>query len=243
MQPPALDLLAIAAHPDDAELTVGGTLALAVRQGYRVGILDLTAGELGTRGTPELRREEALQAAKVLGVPWRETLGLPDAGIANSDESRRRLVAVLRATRPTIVLAPAPPPFGRHPDHRIAAELIRDAAFLSGLRNFDAGEEPHRPRKIVHSIAYREDGVKPTFVVDVSEVFDLKMMAVRCYESQFDGATQSGEVYPTGEPLLDVIGHQAAHYGSLIRVRYGEPFYTSETMRVDDVVALSVSTF
>jgi len=243
MPPSNLDLLAIAAHPDDAELTCGGTLAAAARQGYRVGILDLTAGEMGTLGTPELRRTEALQAAKVLGVSWREVLGLPDAGIVNSEDARRRVATILRQLRPTIVIAPAPPPFGRHPDHRVAAELIRDASFLAGLRKYVSGSEPHRPRKILHTIAYREDNLKPTFVVDVSAVFELKVTAIQCYASQFEGATQAGEVYPTGEPLLDVVRHQAAHYGSLIRTKYGEPFCTTETMRIDDVVALTVSTF
>ncbi|MEP7345805.1 MAG: bacillithiol biosynthesis deacetylase BshB1 [Gemmatimonadaceae bacterium] len=242
---PEVDLLAIAAHPDDAELTCGGTLVIAARQGYRVGILDLTAGEMGTKGTPEVRRAEALRAAGILGVTWREVLGLPDAGIANTDESRRRVASILRQLRPTIVIAPAPPPYGRHPDHRAAAELIRDAAFLAGLRKHlpDSEAPPHRPRKILHTIAYREDYLKPTFVVDISEVFETKMTAIQSYASQFEGATQAGEVYPTGEPLLEVVRHQAAHYGSLIRARYGEPFYTTETMRVDDVVALAVSTF
>ena len=240
---PDLDLLAIAAHPDDAELTCGGTLAAAVRQGYRVGILDLTAGEMGSRGTPEIRRTEALHAADILGVTWRQVLGLPDAGIANTDLARQRVAGILRQLRPTIVIAPAPAPFGRHPDHRAAAELIRDAAFLAGLRRYVSDSEPHRPRKILHAIAYREDYVKPTFVVDISDVFDTKVTAIQSYVSQFEGSTQGGEVYPTGEPLLEFIRHQAAHYGSLIRTRYGEPFYTTETMRVDDVVALPVSTF
>ncbi len=240
---PDLDLLAIAAHPDDAELTCGGTLALAARQGYRVGILDLTAGEMGSRGTPEGRRTEALHAAGILGVTWREVLGLPDAAIANTEHVRQQVAAILRELRPTIVIAPAPPPFGRHPDHRAAAEVIRDAAFLAGLRKYLSDSEPHRPRKILHTIAYREDYLKPTFVVDISDVFETKLTAIQSHTSQFEGATQAGEVYPTGAPLMDVVRMQAAHYGSLIRTRYGEPFYTTETMRVDDVVALPVSTF
>jgi bacillithiol biosynthesis deacetylase BshB1 len=240
---PELDLLAIAAHPDDAELSCGGTLALAARQGYRVGILDLTAGELGTKGTPEVRRTESLRAAGILGVTWREVLGLPDARIVNSDAARQQVAGILRQLRPPIVIAPAPPPFGRHPDHRAAAELIRDAAFLAGLRKYVSDSEPHRPRKILHTIAYREDNEKPTFVVDITDVFETKVTAIASYASQFEGAIQAGEIYPTGEPLLDVVRHQAAHYGSLIRTRYGEPFYTTETMRVDDVVALAVSTF
>lgn len=240
---PPVDVLAIAAHPDDAELTCGGTLAATAKRGARVGILDLTAGELGSRGSAAIRADESARASEVLGVAWRQTLGLPDAGIRNDDHARAALVEVLRAVRPTIVIAPAPAPYGRHPDHRVAAELIRDAAFLAGLRNYARGGEPHRPRKVLHTITYREDHLKPTFVVDISDVFDLKVAAIACYRSQFDGATQAGEIYPTGEPLIDVVRHHAAHYGSLIRARFGEPFYTTETMRVEDVLALSVSTF
>jgi LmbE family N-acetylglucosaminyl deacetylase len=150
---------------------------------------------------------------------------------------------VLRRLRPQVVIAPAPAPFGRHPDHRVAAELIRDAVFLAGLRKLDAEGDPFRPRKVVHAIAYREDNLKPTFVVDISETFEDKLAAIRCYGSQFDDAIQAGEVYPNGEPLYDMVRHQAAHYGSLIRCRYGEPYYTTETMRVDDITALEVSTF
>ena len=239
----ALDLLAIVAHPDDAELTCGGTLIKAARMGRRTGVLDLTAGEMGSRGSAELRASEAAEAKAILGVSVRETLGLPDSGITNTPETRRLVAGVLRRLRPRIVIAPAPAPFGRHPDHRVAAELIRDAVFVSGLRKLDDALPPFRPHKVVHSITYREDHLKPTFVVDISDTFEDKLAAIRCYRSQFDDALQAGEVYPNGEPLYDVVRHQAAHYGTLIRVRYGEPFYTTETMRVDDITALEVSTF
>ena len=236
-----VDVLAIFAHRDDAELACGGTLAKLARAGRRTGILDLTQGEMGTRGSAATREDEAAKAAKVLGVAVRENLALPDAGVANTAETRRALGAVIRRLRPQVVIAPAQD--GRHPDHRVAAELVRDACFLSGLAKFDAGHIAHRPRKILHSITYREDHLKPTFVVDISAEFETKLEAVRCYASQFDGATGAGEVYPNGEPLYEIVRHQAAHYGSLIRCRYGEPFYTTETMRVDDVMALEVSTF
>jgi len=240
---PDLDLLAIAPHPDDAELICGGTLARAVRAGRQVGILDLTKGEMGSRGTSEVRAEEAVEAAAVLGITERESLGIPDAAIANTQQTRRRLVAALRRLRPRVVIAPAPAPFGRHPDHREAAELIRDAVFLSGLARFDTSTPPFRPHKVVHAITFREDFVRPTFVVDITDTFEAKLEAIRCFASQFAGATQAGEVYPNGEPLLDMIRHHCAHYGSLIRVQYGEPFFTTETMRVDDVTTLEVSTF
>jgi bacillithiol biosynthesis deacetylase BshB1 len=237
-----LDLLAIAPHRDDAELTCGGTLIKAIDAGHRVGIVDLTEGEMGTRGSASQRAVEAEAAARLMGLMVRENLRLPDAAIANDDDSRVRLVRVLRRLRPRVVIAPAPR--GRHPDHRRAAELVRDACFLSGLAKYAPGEYPaHRPFKVIHTLTYREDHEKPTFVVDISAQFDRKLAAIACYHSQFAGVIQAGEAYPTGEPLADLITHQAAHYGSLIRVRYGEPFYTDETMAVDDLTTLAVATF
>ncbi|HEY0776959.1 MAG TPA: bacillithiol biosynthesis deacetylase BshB1 [Gemmatirosa sp.] len=239
--PAPLDLLAIGPHRDDVELLCGGTILNAVARGRRVGILDLTRGEMGTRGSAELREEEAARAAAVLGVATRENLGLPDAGITNTAETRAALVQVLRRIRPGVVIGPAPR--GRHPDHRLASELVRDACFLAGIMRFAPGLPAHRPRKLLYAVAYREDGDRPTFVVDVSDVFERKLEAIRCYGSQFDGLTQAGEVMPNGEPLYDIVRHHAAHYGSLIRARYGEPFATLETMRVEDVTTLEVSTF
>lgn len=236
-----LDLLAIGPHRDDVELLCGGTLAAQVALGQRVGILDLTQGEMGSRGSAALRAEEAERAAAVLGVAVRQNLGLPDAAIENTPDTRKQLARVLRALRPRVVIAPAPR--GRHPDHRVASELVRDACFLAGLAKLDDASAPHRPLKVLYAIAFREDAMKPTFVVDISDHFERKLEAIRCYGSQFDGATQAGEVYPTGESLYDVVRHQAAHAGSLIRCRYGEPFLTDETMRVTDLRTLDVATF
>jgi bacillithiol biosynthesis deacetylase BshB1 len=233
-----LDLLAIAAHPDDAELTCGGTLALAVRQGYAVGILDLVAGEAGTRGSAEVRAEEAARAAKALGVQVRANAGLRDAHLHNTDETRRRVAALVRRFRPRTVIVPFP--IGRHPDHRTASELSRDACYLAGLERYDAPGRPHRPHKVLYALAYREDPVKPTFVADISATFATKMKAIRCFKSQFDGARNAGEIFPTGQHLYELVEIQSAHYGSLIRARYGEPFFTHETVAVEDVVALSV---
>jgi bacillithiol biosynthesis deacetylase BshB1 len=236
-----VDLLAIFAHRDDAELNCGGTLAKAARQGHRVGILDLTQGEMGTRGTAEIRAAEATRAAQVLGVAVRENLGLPDAGIVNDPATRERLVRALRRLAPRVVIAPALE--GRHPDHRVTAELVRDACFLSGLAKVAPDVPKHRPTKILHCLTYRQDFVRPTFVVDISRDFDAKLAAIRCYQSQFEGVTQAGEVYPNGEPLEDVVRHYAAYYGTLIRKPYGEPFLTTEMVAVDDVVAMEVATF
>ena len=234
-------ILAIAAHRDDVELTCGGTLVGAARRGQRTAIIDLTQGEMGTRGSAALRAEEASRAAELLGCAARETLGLPDAGIENTPATRQQLALAIRRFRPRVVIAPSLE--GRHPDHRIAAQLVRDACFVAGLQKIAPDVPKHRPLKILHSLSYRQDFVRPTFVVDISEDFERKMEAVRCYGSQFDGAVQAGEVYPNGEPLYDVITHYAAYYGTLIRTRYGEPFFTTETMRVDDVAALEVATF
>jgi N-acetylglucosamine malate deacetylase 1 len=233
-----VDLLAIAAHRDDVELTCAGALIRAADQRHRTGILDLTAGESGTRGSAELRGEEAARAAEIMGVAERRNAGLPDARLANSEANRRVLVEHIRQFAPRVVILPFP--VGRHPDHRVASELGRDACFLAGLARYDAAGEPHRPHKILYALAYREDPVKPTFVVDISEQFERKMAAIRCYASQFDGAKAAGEIFPTGQDLYSLVETQNAHYGSLVRCRYGEPYFTHETMRVDDVLALDV---
>ena len=233
-----VDVLAIAAHRDDVELTCAGTLLRAVDAGYRAGILDLTAGETATRGSAELRAQEAQRAAALLGVAERRNAGLPDAHLRNDDGSRRTVVEHIRHFAPRVVILPFP--VGRHPDHRIASELGRDACYLAGLAKYDAAGTPHRPFKILYALAYREDPLKPTFVVDITPQFDRKMAAIRCYASQFDGARTAGEIFPTGQDLYSLVETQNAHYGSLVRVRYGEPFYTHETMAVDDVVGLGV---
>jgi len=235
-----VDLLAVAAHRDDVELTCGGTLAKAVKAGHQVGILDLTQGESGTRGDAATRAAEAERAAKVLGVTLRLNAGLPDAHLQNDEPSRARLVELIRSTRPRVVILPFP--VGRHPDHRVASELGRDACYLAGLTKYGptGAEQPHRPFKVLYALAYREDPVKPSFVVDISDVFETKMAAIRCYASQFDGAKAAGEIHPTGQDLYELIRVQSAHYGSLIRAHYGEPFFCYETVEVQDVVTLGV---
>ncbi|HYL56256.1 MAG TPA: bacillithiol biosynthesis deacetylase BshB1 [Gemmatimonadales bacterium] len=235
-----VDLLAIAAHRDDVELTCGGTLARAVKAGHQVGILDLTQGESGTRGDSATRAPAAERAARLLGVTLRLNAGLRDAHLQNDEPSRARLVELIRSTRPRVVILPFP--IGRHPDHRIASELGRDACYLAGLAKYEApgAEQPHRPFKVLYALAYREDPVKPSFVVDISDVFETKMAAIRCYASQFDGAKAAGEIHPTGQDLYELIRVQSAHYGSLIRARYGEPFFCYETLEVQDVVTLGV---
>jgi bacillithiol biosynthesis deacetylase BshB1 len=176
-----VDLLAIAAHRDDVELTCAGTLVKTARAGYRTGILDLTAGETGTRGNAELREREATAATKVMGVARRLNAGLADAHLHNTEDARRIVVGLIRQLRPRVVILPYP--VGRHPDHRVASELGRDACFLAGLAKYDAPGEAHRPEKILYALAYREDPVKPSFVVDISSEFETKLQAIRCYAS------------------------------------------------------------
>jgi N-acetylglucosamine malate deacetylase 1 len=233
-----VDVLAIAAHRDDVELTCAGTLLRAVDAGHRTGILDLTAGETGTRGSAEVRAKEAERAAELLGVSERRNAGLPDAHLQNTDQMRRVVVEHIRHFAPRVVILPFA--VGRHPDHRLASELGRDACFLAGLAKYDAAGAPHRPFKVLYALSYREDPVKPTFVVDITPQFERKIAAIRCYASQFDGAKAAGEIFPTGQDLYSLVETQNAHYGSLIRTRYGEPFFTDETMAVTDVVALGV---
>ena len=238
MSTTTVDLLAITAHRDDAELTCGGTLAKAARAGHRVGILDLTHGETGTRGDAATRAAEAERAAKALGVAERLNAGLPDAHLANDETSRMKIVELIRRAKPRVVILPYP--VGRHPDHRVAAELGRDACYLAGLAKYGGAGDPHRPFKLLYALAYREDPVKPSFVVDISDTFDAKMRAIRSYASQFDGAKAAGEIFPTGQDLYELIRVQSAHYGSLIRRPYGEPFFTYETVEVGDVLQLGV---
>jgi bacillithiol biosynthesis deacetylase BshB1 len=236
-----VDLLAIAAHRDDVELTCSGTLIKAAKQGYQTAIIDFTQGELGTRGSAEIRAAEASKAAEIMGVQARENLNLPDGGVVNDLATRELVTRAIRRFKPKIVIAPARE--GRHPDHHTTAQLVRDACFVAGLAKYAPDVPKHRPKKLIHCVSYREDMGKPTFVVDITAEFETKMKAIRCYSSQFDDTTQAGEVFPNGEPLYDIVRHQAAHYGALIRCQYGEPFFTMETMRVDDIVALEVSSF
>jgi N-acetylglucosamine malate deacetylase 1 len=238
----ALDVLAIFAHPDDAELLCGGTLAAGVARGERVGIVDLTRGEMGTRGSADLRAEEAAAAAAVLGVELRRGIGLPDGRLEDTHDARRRVAAVIRQLRPRVVVTHWER--GRHPDHRAASALVTHGAFLAGLRKLDPDLEPFRPAKVIYATAFREDAPPPTFVVDVSDFVDRKLEALACYRSQFEGATGIGEVFPAGDrPLLEQVRAHMAVDGSRIRASAGEPFVTRETLAVPSLGSLGVSTF
>src|SRR5256885_12059046 len=228
-----LDLLAIAAHPDDVELTCGGTLLKMAQRGYKTGALDPTAGEMGTRGTPEIRAKEAVKAAKLLGVKWRNTLGVPDSDVQPARQHKLRLAAVLRELRPSTVILPYWQ--ARHPDHYHASTLGYEACFLAGLKALPLAGEPFRPFKILYSTVYAD--ARPTFVVDITGQFERRRKAILSFASQFTPAKgePKSKVFLAIDRLEEEMAHLARHYGQMIGVKYGEPFLTKELMQVDDV--------
>jgi len=236
-----VDLLAIMAHPDDAELLCGGTLAKAAAQGYRVGILDLTAGESGSAGSVDERAKEAEAAARILGLTTRRNAGLPDAALRNTPDARHTVAAILRELRPTTVILQWPE--ARHPDHAAASALGHDACFIAGLKRAPVPGEPHRPSKVLYALTYQEVHVKPTFVVDISAFMETKLDAIFAFHSQLADRTVLGDILGGNRSIRDQIVAHHAHYGSHIRVPYGEPFFTRETVAVEDVVRLGVRTF
>jgi bacillithiol biosynthesis deacetylase BshB1 len=230
-----VDLLAIAAHPDDVEQTCGGTLLRMAEAGYSTGIIDLTAGDMGTRGTPEIRVSESAEAAKILKVSHRENLHFPDARLENSLPARMTLAERLRELRPRTVILPYWE--GRHPDHYRTAELGYEACFLAGLKKLDPQTEPHRPHKVVYSSLYAN--VAPSFVVDVTRYFEQRMASLLAYRSQY-GAVDGSTLFPDAGEIRDRLSAIARFYGNLIGVKYGEPFVVKEMIRVDDIVSLPV---
>lgn len=233
-----LDLLAIAAHPDDVELTCGGTLLKMAQLGYKTGILDLTAGEMGTRGTPETRAKEAAKAAKLLRVAWRGTLGVPDSDVQASRQYKLALAQLIRNLQPHTVILPYWE--ARHPDHYHAATLGYEGCFLAGLKQLPLEGEPFRPFKILYSISYAD--VRPTFIVDITPQFEHRRRAILAYGSQFlpKGAAKKSKVFLAIDRLEDEMNQLARHYGQKIGVKYGEPFLQKELMKVEDVVKLGV---
>ena len=235
-----LDLLAIAAHPDDVEQTCGGALIKMAEIGYRTGVLDLTAGDMGTRGTPEQRLIEADIAAKIMLVSWRGNMHFPDARLQNDISARMTLAMKSRELKPRVVIIPYWQ--ARHPDHYRAGELSYEACFLAGLKKLDEYTEPHRPDKVIYSSLYAN--VTPSFVVDISAQFDRRMSALLSYHSQY-GATQ-GEgavLFPQEQEIRERLAAVARYYGNLIGAKYGEPFVVKEAMRVDDIVSMGVRSF
>ena len=233
-----LDLLAIAPHPDDVELTCGGTMLKMAQAGYRTGILDLTQGEMGTRGTPETRLREAARAAKILGAKARRNLGLPDAHLRVCDEYKTAIAEVIREFEPHTVILPYWE--GRHPDHYTAATLGYEACFVAGLKNYPLAGQPFRPFKIVYAASYAD--VRPTFAVDITQQYEGRRRAILAYASQFrppKNERRSRVALPLDE-LEERMGLRARHYGRMIGVKYAEGFVVREVMRVDDLVGLPV---
>ncbi len=261
----SLDILAIAAHRDDVEQTCGGTLLKASQRGQRTGILDLTRGEMGTRGTAEDREREANDAAKILGASWRRALDIPDGRVENTWENRLKVASVIRETRPRVIILPYWK--GRHPDHYTASVLGYEACFLAGLAKLDcsaadsaavvagvspttgAGRPrdsrqdagataPHRPFKIIYATLYYD--VRPTFVVDISDQFEAKFASILAYKSQFSDQDAGKDLFPAHDEIRVRVDAMARFYGMLGGVNHAEPFLQKEVGLVDDLLALPV---
>jgi bacillithiol biosynthesis deacetylase BshB1 len=250
-----VDILAIAAHRDDVEQTCGGTMLKMAQQGYRTGILDLTRGEMGTRGTAEDREQEAKNAAEILQVSWRDALDIPDGRVENTWENRLKVARVIREQRPRVVILPYW--LGRHPDHYTCSSLGYEACFLAGLAKLDLSgsskvdrptylqaaiqaEEPGplRPFKIVYASLYYD--VRPTFVVDITEQFETRFQSLMAYKSQFSDQEAGRDIFPAQTEIRSRIEAMARFYGMLGGVTYAEPFLQKEVGLVEDLTALPV---
>jgi len=240
-----LDILAIAAHRDDVEQTCGGTLLKMAQRGHRTGILDLTQGEMGTRGTAEDRAREAAEAAKILKVAWRHALDIPDGRVENTWENRLKVAQVIREQRPRVVILPYWK--GRHPDHYTASILGYEACFLAGLKKLDVGQalstqmsvlSPHRPFKIIYATLYYD--IRPTFVVDITDQFEGRFQSLMAYKSQFSDQEAGKDIFPAQAEIRSRIDGMARFYGMLGGVTYAEPFLQKEVGLVEDLVAIPV---
>jgi bacillithiol biosynthesis deacetylase BshB1 len=235
-----IDVLAIGAHPDDVELACAGTVALLVQEGKKVGILDLTEGELGTRGTRHIRRTEAQRAAQILGVSFRKNLSLHDGDIRLAPSTVRKLITIIRHHRPSVLLFPHW--LERHPDHEHAHHLCREAWFYSGLEKIrtryeGSSQEPHRPQKYFHYMQKYE--FTPSFIINTSAAFDIKMRSLMAFSSQFHNPrSRERETLLSSRLFLESIRARDIHYGSLLNVAFGEPFFSLEPVGVDSFFSL-----
>jgi len=230
------DVLAIAAHRDDVEQTCGGTLLRMAARGLRTAILDLTRGESGTRGTAEDRAREAAEAARILGVGWREALRFPDGAIENTLPNRMEIVCVLRRLRPRVVILPYWQ--ARHPDHAVVATLGYESCFLAGLKKVETDAQAYRPFKIVYASLYAD--VRPSFIVDITPFIEQRRLALMAYRSQYANQAAGGGLFVPEEEIRERTYAEARHYGLLAGVRYGEPFVQKEVGLVDDLTLLPV---
>jgi bacillithiol biosynthesis deacetylase BshB1 len=251
MLSPPLDILAIAAHRDDVEQTCGGTLLKMAQRGQRTGILDLTQGEMGTRGTADDRASEAADAARILGAGWRRALDIPDGRVENTWENRLKVASVIRETRPRVVILPYWK--GRHPDHYTTSMLGYEACFLAGLAKLalssqpsgisrqDAGATnlaPHRPFKIIYATLYYD--IRPTFVVDITQQFEQKFASILAYKSQFSDQDAGKDLFPAHDEIRARVDSMARYYGMLGGVTYAEPFLQKEVGLIEDLLAIPV---
>jgi bacillithiol biosynthesis deacetylase BshB1 len=240
-QQPQVDILAIAAHRDDVEQTCGGTLLVQQALGFRTGILDLTQGESGTRGTADEREAEAMAAASILKVGHREALDLPDGNVQNTLENRLKIAAVLRRLRPRVVILPYWQ--GRHPDHYTSATLGYEACFVAGLSKVvvpgSEGLAPHRPYKILYASLYAD--VRPSFVVDITPHMETRLAALLAYRSQYGAQPDGASLFVPEEEIRERTFASARHYGLLAGVRYAEPFVQKEVALVSDLLHLPVA--
>jgi len=226
-----VDVLAIAAHPDDIEITCGGFLIRMADLGYKTAILDLTKGEMGTLGTPQIRLEEAREAARLMGLSARENAELSDGRLALTDDNRAVVARVIRSLRPK--LAVIPPGGQRHPDHNAAGEIAYAGIFAAGLKQFPVEGEPWRPERILYATSFQKE--PPTFYVDITDQFERKLEAVAAYRSQF--AEGAPRVYVPDQDLKEFMSFWARAYGSRCGVKFAEAFTIREAVRIDDPVA------
>lgn len=237
-----VDVLAFGAHPDDVEITCAGTVAKLVRGGKQVAIIDLTQGELGTRGSKSIREKEAEEAGRILGIAFRENLKIPDGNIEVNKKNMTRIIETLRAYRPDVILFPHS--LERHPDHEHTFRLCKEAWFYAGLEKISTrvngrNQEPFRPKKYFHFMQKYE--FAPSFIVDVSDVYELKTQSLHAYESQFHNPrSKERETLLSSKIFLEYIKARDLHYGSLINVEFGEPFFSIEPIGVDSLFELKM---
>jgi N-acetylglucosamine malate deacetylase 1 len=237
-----VDVLAIGAHPDDLELSCGGTLAKLVQQGYKVALADVTGGELGTRGTKQIRAREAQEAAHILGAVTRRNLAIPDGHVEVTKTNVRKVITLIRELRPTVLIIPHG--IERHPDHAHTHQLCKEAWFFAGLRKLPTSlrgkqQLPHRPHHYFEFMQWHE--FPAAFVVDISDTYAIKMKAIRAHASQFfNPASKEPETRLSSPTFLDTIETRSKYYGQKIGVTYGEPFLTQFTLGLNDMFDLVV---
>jgi bacillithiol biosynthesis deacetylase BshB1 len=229
----SVDIIFFGAHPDDVELSCGGTVAKCVKDGLRVAIVDLTRGEMGTRGTPQTRKREAAAAAKVLGATFRQQLDFQDGNLQTGREQELQIIEILRRSTPQLVVAPYPD--DRHPDHTRTGRIVTEASFYAGLRALETGLRAHRPQTVLYYL--QNYMFPPSFVVDVTKHWKTKMRSVAAYKSQFhDPNSKEPQTFISRPTFLDMIEARGKHFGALIGAEYGEAFVTKQPPRVDDLI-------